>query len=181
MSWRRFFRRAFWDAERQRELDAYLDLETDDNIARGMAPLAARAAAQRKLGNTARIREEIYHMNSLGLVESVWQDVRYAARVLWRSRAFTTVAILSLMLGVGANTAIFQLIDAVRLRTLPVAHPETIAEIRIDSHGHGRTGSFTGRYPRMSNVLWERLRTESTGFTSMFAWGVTSFDLADGG
>ena len=88
MSWRRFFRRAFWDAERRRELDAYLDLETDDNIARGMAPAAARAAARRKLGNAARIREEIYDMNTLDVIESVWQDVRYAARVLWRSRVF---------------------------------------------------------------------------------------------
>ena len=71
-------------------------------------------------------------MNTIDVLESVWQDLRYGARLLRRNPAFAAVAILSLVLGVGANTAIFQLLDAVRLRTLPVAHPETLAEIRID-------------------------------------------------
>ena len=60
---KRFFRRAYWDAERARELDAYLAAETDDNIARGMAPGAARDAARRKLGNTTLVREEIYQLS----------------------------------------------------------------------------------------------------------------------
>jgi putative ABC transport system permease protein len=181
MSWRRFFRRGRWDDERRRELEAHLDLETDDNIARGMRPDDARTAARRKLGNATRIREEIYDMNTIDWLESLWQDVRYAARVLRRSRSFAVVAILSLMLGVGANTAIFQLIDAVRLRTLPVPAPETLAEIRVDAKGQGRMGSFTGRYPRMSYALWERIQSESHGFTALFAWGTASFDLASGG
>jgi hypothetical protein len=65
MSLTRFFRRARWDEERARELEAHLAIETDDNIARGMTPDRARAAARRKLGNTARIREDIYDMNSV--------------------------------------------------------------------------------------------------------------------
>ena len=181
MSWRRFLRRAAWDAERRRELESYLDQEIADNIARGLAPEAARAAAYRKLGNPTRIREEIYDMNTIDWLESVWHDVRYAARVLWRSRSFAAVAVLSLMLGVGANTAIFQLIDALRLRTLPVPHPETLVEVRVDTHGQGRTGSFNGRNPRMTNQLWERIRDESHGLTSPFAWSTTQFDLATGG
>ena len=181
MSWRRFFRRAQWDAERRQELDAYLDLETDDNIARGMTPGAARAAARRKLGNATRVREEIYDMNTLGWLDSLWHDIRYAVRVLRRSPSFTAVAILSLMLGVGANTAIFQLIDAVRLRTLPVPHPETLVEVTVDTHGKGRTGTSTGRYPRMSNPLWEQLHAEPHGLTDLFAWGTANFDLSAGG
>ncbi len=181
MSWRRFFRRAAWDAERRAELDAHLAHEIDDNLARGMSPDAARTAAHRKLGNPALIREDIYRMNTIRWIESVWQDARYAVRVLRRSRAFAVVAILSLTLGIGANTAIFGLIEAVRLRTLPVRHPESLVAINVDSHGWGRTGEFVGRFGRMSNPLWERLREDRDLITEPFAWGVQQFDLADGG
>ena len=67
MSIRRFFRRGRWDDERARELDAHLAIETDDNIARGMTPGHARAAARRKLGNVTLVREEIYQMNTMTL------------------------------------------------------------------------------------------------------------------
>jgi len=85
MSWIRFFRRRRWDEERARELNAYLEIETDENIARGMSPEEARYAAHRKLGNTTLIREEIYHMNSLGWLETIWQDLRYGVRTLAKS------------------------------------------------------------------------------------------------
>jgi putative ABC transport system permease protein len=181
VSWRRFFRRGAWDAERRAELDSYLQIETDANIARGMTPEAARAAAHRKLGNPTLVREEIYQMNTIQWLEGVWQDARYAARVLRRSRAFAVVAIVSLTLGIGANTAIFGLIDAVRLRTLPVPHPETLAVITIDTHGRGRTGQFDGRFSRMTNPLWERIRDEQRVFPQVFAWGTARFDLSTGG
>jgi hypothetical protein len=114
-----------------------------------MTPDQARMAAHRKLGNATRIREEIYTMNSLGFLETLWQDLRYGARLLRRNPTFATVAILPLALGTGANTAIFQLVDAVRLRTLPVEHPEQLAEVRIVKSPNGRTGSFLGRWPRL--------------------------------
>ena len=127
----RFFRRGRWDEERARELDSYLAEEIADNIARGMTLDDARRAAHRKLGNPTLIREEIYTMNSLGFLETLWQDLRYGARLLLRNRTFAVVAILTLALGTGANTAIFQLVDAIRLRTLPVEHPEQLVEVRI--------------------------------------------------
>ena len=71
MAWSRFLRRGSWDEERRREIDAYIALETDDNIARGMAPDEARHAAHRKLGNQALIREEIYQMNTLAWLDNV--------------------------------------------------------------------------------------------------------------
>ena len=94
MRWSRFLRRSFWDEERSRELETHLEIEAEENIARGMSPEDARHAARRKLGNPVLIREEIYRMNSIGLLETFWQDLRYGARLLRRNRTFAVVAML---------------------------------------------------------------------------------------
>jgi putative ABC transport system permease protein len=178
---RRFLRRAQWDAERARELESYLAEAIDDNLARGMTPDDARTAAYRKLGNPTLIREEIYTMNSLGWLETVWQDLRYGARLLRGNPTFAIVAILTLALGTGANTAIFQLVDAVRLRALPVDRPEQLAEVRIVNTRNGRTGSFMGRYAMLSYPLYLGIRGSQQVFSDVAAWGTTTFDLAQGG
>jgi putative ABC transport system permease protein len=177
----RFLHRRRWDEERARELEAHLWIETDENIARGMRPLDARDAARRKLGNVTRIREEIYQMNTMAWIDSAWRDLTYGARLLRVNPAFATVAILSLALGVGANTAIFQLLDAVRIRTLPVKNAGELAEVRIAEPVGGRTGQFTGRRPSLTNPLWEQVRDRQQVFTEMFAWSAPTFDLTTGG
>ncbi len=126
LRWLRFFRRRQWDGERAAELDAYLEQETADNIARGMSAADARRAAHARLGNPAQIREEIYRMNSLGWIETVWQDVRYAWRALLKNPGFTAVALLSLALGVGASTAIFSVVYGVLISPYPYAKPGEI-------------------------------------------------------
>src|SRR5439155_20943498 len=108
-------------------LQPYIDTETRENIARGMTPDEARYAARRKLGNATLIREEIYRMNSIGFVEALWHDLRFGARLLRLNPGFAAMAIASLALGIGANTAIFQLLDAVRLRSPPVRNPQELA------------------------------------------------------
>jgi predicted permease len=180
MGWSRFFRRRRWDEERARELESHLQLETDENMARGMGPDAARRAAERKLGDVLRIREEIYLMNTVGLLDTLGQDLRYGARVLANNRGFALVAILSLALGIGANTAVFQLLNALRLRTLPIEDPSRLVEVRIKDQ-KGFVGRATGRYPRVSNVVWERIRDRAQGFSGLGAWGTNRFDLASGG
>jgi putative ABC transport system permease protein len=176
MSWTRFFRRRRWDQERARELQAYLEIETDDNIARGLSPEDARHAAHRKLGNPFLIREEIYRMNTVGFLETLWQDLRYAARLLRLNPGFASVAILSLALGIGANTAIFQLLDAVRMRMLPVKDPQQLAEVRFPPKTI-RGGSFSSRQPVLTNPQWEQLRGHRDPFSGMFAWSTRRFNL----
>ncbi|HEV3058412.1 MAG TPA: ABC transporter permease [Vicinamibacterales bacterium] len=181
MSLGRFFRRARWDDERALELESYLAIETDENIARGMTPADARAAARRKLGNRTLVREEIYRLNTIGWIDSTWRDVKFGARLLGLQRGFAVVAVLSLALGIGANTAIFQLLDAVRLRTLPVRDPQELVDIKIVKARDGQTGDFSSRYSNLTNALWEGVRDRQQAFSTVFAWGTAEFELASGG
>ena len=102
-------------------------------------------------------------------IEAVWADVRYAGRSLRRSPGFAVVAALSLALGVGANTAIFQILDAVRLRSLPVRSPHELAEVRIVG-GNGGMGLNSGPYGRLTRPIWEELRDHQQAFSGAFAW-----------
>ncbi|MBA3638894.1 MAG: FtsX-like permease family protein [Acidobacteria bacterium] len=181
MSWSRFFRRSRWDDERAREREAHLAHEIDDNIASGMTPQAAAMAAHRRLGNATQIREDIYEMNTLSLLETIWQDLRYGFRLLRKNPTFSIVAILTLALGTGANAAIFQLVNSVRMRELPVERPQELASIGIDTSDTGRTGQFSNRRPIFTEPLWQAIRAEQQGFSQLFAWGITSWNLATDG
>ena len=112
--------------------------------------------------------------------DEMFQDLRYGARMLRKNPGFTTVAVLSLALGIGANTAIFQLLDAVRLRTLPVKAPQELAEVRI-ADMEGARGSYASWHPAVTNPIWEQIRDRQEAFSSLFAWGTDGFNLAQGG
>jgi predicted permease len=181
MSIRRFFRRSHWDDERAREIEAHLAHEIDENRARGMSAGEARAAAYRKFGNPTLVREEIYTMNTMGVVESIWKDLRHGARLLGRNPMFAFVAILTLALGTGANTAMFEIANAVWLRPLPVPHPEQLVQVQLDPHKGGRAGNRTGRYSVLSVPEFQQLRERQRVFSSIAAWGTASFNIAQGG
>jgi putative ABC transport system permease protein len=181
MAWTRFFRRSRWDDERAREIEAHLAIESDENIARGMTPGAARDAARRTLGNATLVREDIYYMNTVTVIDSMWRDLRYGVRLLRLNPGFALVATLSLALGIGANTAIFQLLDAVRIRTLPVERPQDLVEIRIGNAKSGRTGQFSGRRPMLTNPQFEHIRDRQDAFSGLAAWGTAAFNLTSSG
>jgi putative ABC transport system permease protein len=108
------------------------------------------------------------------------QDLRFALRMLLKNPGFTAVAILSLALGIGANTAIFQLLDAVRLKMLPVTAPQELAEVRI-ADMTGARGSFNAPYNAVSNPIWEQIKDRQQGFSGIFAWARRDYNLAQGG
>jgi putative ABC transport system permease protein len=129
MTWRRFFRRGYWDRDGAEELRSYLEFEIDENLARGMSPEAARRAAHIKLGNTVRIREEIYRMNTIGPLDTLGRDLRLAFRGMLRRPGFTLAVVLTLALGIGANTAIFAVVDGVLIKPLPYPNAAELVSV----------------------------------------------------
>ena len=174
---RRFLHREDWDDERLREIEAHIEIEIEENIARGMTFSDARDAARRKFGNTTLVREEIYRMNSLGFLETLWQDLRHALRLLRLNPGVAAAAILSLALGIGANTALFQLLNAVRLRTLPVKNPQDLVHVNID-HRNGASGNFSSRYPELTYPVWEQIRDRQQAFSGILAWSPHNINLS---
>ena len=129
MNWCRFIHRQAADAEQRAELELYFDLTAQELIDRGMDPAAAHAAARRKLGNPTLIAEEVYRMNTLDFLESALRDVRQAWRLLRTQPAFSASVLLSLALGIGANTAIFCVVHSVLIRPLPYPEPDALISV----------------------------------------------------
>ncbi|HKF42908.1 MAG TPA: ABC transporter permease [Thermoanaerobaculia bacterium] len=141
---------------------------------------ARLAAVERRASNAPAAGEP----TAAGPFTGLAKDLRYAVRQLRRNPSFTAIAVLSLALGTGANTAIFQLLDAVRLRALPVPEPRQLATVEIQTYGKGRSGSFHGRAPgesRLTNPQWEEIRARQEGFRQIAAWGGERMDLSRGG
>jgi len=170
---RSLFSHRKFDEDFTRELDSHLAMLTDENIRRGMAPGEARRLARLRLGGSAQLEETNRELRGLPFLESLAQDVRFALRMLRKSPGFAAVAILTLALGIGANTAIFSLVDAVLLRTLPVQHPEQLRILARNYNGEPN--------PSMTNPLWESIRANQSIFSGTLAWGTRRFDLTNGG
>jgi putative ABC transport system permease protein len=182
MSWSRFFRRRHWDQVRTRELEIHLEIETGDNIARGMSPEEARRAAHRKLGNPTLIREEIYRINSIGFLEILWHDIRFGTRMLGKNPGFTIVAVLTLAIGIGANTAIFSVVNATLIRPLPYPNASRVVmvwETRLpDQKKQNVTSPATFLNWQEHNSVFEQIAGVFNG-TAVLTGGGTPEQLAE--
>jgi predicted permease len=163
------------ERELREELHSHLQLHIDDNLRRGMTSDEARRHALLKLGGLEQTKEAIRDQHSLPLGESLLRDLRFAFRLLKKSPAFTSVAILTLALGIGANSALFSIVNAVILRPLPYPNPEQLVTLR-ESKPNFATGSVS--FPNFLD--WQK---ENHTFSSMAAmrggYGVTLTGLGD--
>jgi len=150
------------DADFQAEIEAHILIERDRLIAEGMAPSDAHAAARRAFGNVTSTRERFYEAQRWTWWTQLIQDLRLASRLLWKAPAFTIAASLTIALGVGANTAVFSLMDAVLLKSLPVRSPEELVFPEV-AGAEGPTGAPP--YPCLM-----RLRAEVTAFAGLAAF-----------
>ncbi len=168
--WSRLWRRKQMEEELEKELRFHLEQHTTDLIRRGCHPEEARRQARFDLGGPEQVKEECRDARGTQWLDNLVQDLRYAIRALRSGPGFAAVAILSLALGIGANTAIFSLVNSVILKYLPVNHPEQLVQV-VD-------GSKDGEY---TNPIWEQLRHHQDVFSGAFAYSADRFNLAKGG
>jgi putative ABC transport system permease protein len=173
---RSLFRRKTVESEMDEELRFHFEKQVEKLVRSGIVPAEARRRARLEFGGIDQVKEEYREARGISFLETLVQDIRYGLRILGRTPVITFVAILSLALGIGANTAIFSLIDTVMLRMLPVQKPEELIQVLRKSPRAGSepTSSFT-------NPLWEQVRDHQDIFSGAFAWEDTHFDLSKGG
>jgi predicted permease len=169
MAWKKFLRREQWDRERLREIESYVQIETDENLARGMSPEAAREAARRKFGNRTQVREEIYQMNTVRFVDTIAREIRYAVRGMRLNPSFTVIALLTLAIGIGANTAVFSVVNAVLLKPLPYPNADAIVSLHQTAPGASGLASFSSGLPLSASMYFSYAEHNRT-FQNMGVW-----------
>jgi putative ABC transport system permease protein len=176
------------------EMSQHLEQRFDELVAQGHAVVDARAMVLNELSEGTQLERDLLRVErqvrfepappetfSLSaVITRLNKDLRYALRSLRLNPGFSTIAVLSLALGIGANTAIFQLLDAVTLRSLPVKNPGELMLIKVPV-AQGRTGSAHGSAPYFSNAIWEQIRDQQQAFSGLAAWNSTGFNMADRG
>jgi predicted permease len=162
-------RRSKLSNEIDAELREHLQMRIDENLANGMGPTEAAREARLRFGNPTVMRERVDAEDTAVGLDSFLRDARYAMRGFAKSRAFTAMAILTLALGIGANTAVFQLVDAIRLRSLPIQNPQKLAELQIAGGNRG-FGITDSRYSHFTIPMWQEVRRHHDPFSGVFAW-----------
>jgi putative ABC transport system permease protein len=172
---RALFRRSAVEAELDEELRAHFEHEVEKRIQSGLTREEAERRTRLEFGGLDQVKEECREARGVNLVETAFQDIRFAVRLLRKTPVISSIALLSLALGIGANTAIFSLVDSVLLRMLPVQKPEQLVQVKFHSP---KAANLRGTY---TNPIWEHVRDRQDVFSGVVAWSPDNFDLANGG
>jgi predicted permease len=164
------------DERLKEEIEAHLALQTAENIKAGLPPAEARRQAKLKFGAVEPIKEDYRAEQGLPFVVTISQDVRYGARMLRKSPGFTVIAILTLALGIGANAAMFSVIEAVLLRPLPYSGASQLVRVASIWHRNGANFTFSSSPPDFFD--W---RDQNRSFSSMFAYYFSAHALTGNG
>jgi len=178
--WRNVFRAERLDDELESELQYHLAETVDRLVAAGMSARDAEREARRRLGNYSVQKERTRDMNVAAWLDATRADFVYAARQLRMNPGFAAIAVLSLALGIGANSAMFQLVNAIRLKMLPVAKPQELAYLDWEK-GSARGGWWSTRSANFTSGQLEEIRNQQQAFTGVFAWSASRFNLTNGG
>src|SRR5688572_13235918 len=164
------------DEDLEEELRSHFELTADEAQRRGQAPHEALRTARLRSGGALQALEALRDQRGVSWLETLQRDVRYGVRTLRRSPSFTLVALVTLALGIGANAAIYQLLDVIRLRTLPVKAPDQLAIVELAdmTRWNGRRSTT---YPALTNPLWEYFRDHQAVFSDVAAWANAEFRL----
>ena len=173
---RNFVRPSRAEQDLAREIRSHLELLQDDFRRRGMSADEARLAAKRAYGGVEQAKELHREERSWLWLEQLRQDIQLSVRTLLKSSAFSLTAVLTLALGIGANTAIFSVINAVMLKTLPISHPEQLMQVNMANRD-----IWGIEEPFVSNPVWEQLRDRQHVFSGLFGYAVARFDLSSRG
>jgi putative ABC transport system permease protein len=176
--WRNVAHRDRVERDLDHELSAAFELLVDEHLQKGAPPAEARRAATLQLGRIDSIKTQVRNVRGGAGLETLWHDIRFSLRLLRRNRSFTAAAIVSLALGMGANATVFGLLNALRLRSLPVAHAGELAEVQLSGP---RCCRHTGRNRQVSQPLWQEILRQQQGFAALFAFADTRFNLAPQG
>jgi predicted permease len=162
-------RRAYLEHEIDAEFREHMAMCIDDSMAEGMSREEAERDARKRFGSPTAMRERVSAEDAALGIESLWQDLRGALRVFATSPGFAFVVVTTLALGIGANTAIFEILDAVRMRALPIAKPGELAELRIvgGNHGFGVKDNF---FTDFTIPMWQEVKEHHDPFSGVFAW-----------